>query len=274
MLERYRVAGGERQLLVCPGADASLLVIDRDVCGADARLVAHLHAEEPITNAMLIARLYLADDRGRWCRAMVAEDFEAQDAEPVAVVASSSPPPVGPELVSRDGARYRLEEVTSAAREIKDLRWLRFPPSGELGPAEVVSLRRVVAACEDYEPARSLAHRAVARGREDRRLSVVTVAAELERLTASPIVLNRLLRQAVQSAVQDGVSLSAIAMRCGRVKRDPRGNLSGETSWLGRRLGLLPEAGGSSPTPWVHSDVLALIARRGLRIAPREVELT
>jgi len=73
--------------------------------------------------------------------------------------------------------------------------------------------------------------------------------------------------------VQDGVSLSAIAMRCGRVKRDPRGNLSGETSWLGRRLGLLPEAGEASPTPWVHSDVLALIARRGLGVSPREVEL-
>jgi hypothetical protein len=27
------------------------------------------------------------------------------------------------------------------------------------------------------------------------------------------------------------------------------------------------------PTPWVHSDVLALIARDGLGISPREVEL-
>ncbi len=29
----------------------------------------------------------------------------------------------------------------------------------------------------------------------------------------------------------------------------------------------------SRPTPWVHSDVLGLIAREGLRISPREVEL-
>jgi hypothetical protein len=67
--------------------------------------------------------------------------------------------------------------------------------------------------------------------------------------------------------------MSEIAMRCGRVKYDSRGNVSGETSWLSRRLGLAPEGGEAHPTPWVHSDVLALIARRGLGISPREVEL-
>jgi hypothetical protein len=67
--------------------------------------------------------------------------------------------------------------------------------------------------------------------------------------------------------------MSEIAIRCGRVKRDSRGNESGETSWLARRLGMLPEGGHETPTPWVHSDVLALIARRGLGISPREVEL-
>ena len=30
-------------------------------------------------------------------------------------------------------------------------------------------------------------------------------------------------------------------MRCGRAKRDSSGNESGETSWLARRVGLLPE---------------------------------
>jgi hypothetical protein len=67
--------------------------------------------------------------------------------------------------------------------------------------------------------------------------------------------------------------MSEIAIRCGRVKRDRRGNESGETSWLARRLGLLPEGGQSTPTPWIHSDVLALIARSGLGLSPREVEL-
>ncbi len=71
----------------------------------------------------------------------------------------------------------------------------------------------------------------------------------------------------------EGISASEIAIRCGRVKRDSRGNVTGETSWLARRIGLAPEGGGSTPTPWVHSDVLGLIARRGLGVSPREVEL-
>ncbi len=57
-------------------------------------------------------------------------------------------------------------------------------------------------------------------------------------------------------------------MRCGRVKRDAAGNESGETSWLARRLGLLPEGGRKRATPWIHSDVLALIARDGLGVEP------
>ena len=67
--------------------------------------------------------------------------------------------------------------------------------------------------------------------------------------------------------------MSEIAIRCGRVKRDQRGNVSGETSWLARRIGQLPDAGQSTPTPWISSDVLALIARDGLGLSPREVEL-
>jgi hypothetical protein len=68
--------------------------------------------------------------------------------------------------------------------------------------------------------------------------------------------------------------MSEIAMRCGRIKRDATGNESGETSWLARRLGLLPEGGRRHLTPWIHSDVLALIARDGLGLSPREVEAT
>jgi hypothetical protein len=36
---------------------------------------------------------------------------------------------------------------------------------------------------------------------------------------------------------------------------------------------LIPDGTTSSHNPWVHSDTLALIARDGLGIAPREVEL-
>jgi hypothetical protein len=71
----------------------------------------------------------------------------------------------------------------------------------------------------------------------------------------------------------DELSMSSIAIRCDRIKRDRKGNESGETSWLARRIGLLPDGGQSSPTPWIHSDVLGLIARQGLGLSPREVEV-
>jgi len=103
---------------------------------------------------------------------------------------------------------------------------------------------------------------------------VSQLAVELRRVESSPIVLNRRLREAVLSAVTDGgTSFSAIAMACGRIKHDHRGNGSGETSWLARRVELLPSGAGQRPNPWVHSDTLALIARNGLGLAPREVEL-
>jgi hypothetical protein len=108
----------------------------------------------------------------------------------------------------------------------------------------------------------------------DETVSTAVLRVELMRVRESPIVLNRGLREAVLEVIaRQGLSMSEIAMRCGRVKRDSTGNASGETSWLARRLGLLPEGGRSTPTPWVHSDVLALIARDGLGISPLEVEV-
>ncbi len=87
---------------------------------------------------------------------------------------------------------------------------------------------------------------------------------ELDRACNSPIVLNRALRERLERAVErEGLSMSEIALRCNRVKRDARGRQSGETSWLARRIGQLPEAGKPEPTPWIHSDVLARIARDG-----------
>ena len=115
---------------------------------------------------------------------------------------------------------------------------------------------------------------AIARNRRDPAVSVATLGLELRRLAASPIVLNRRLREAViDASLRRGVSLSAIALACGRVKYDHRGRRSGETSWLARRVGLPGEDGLRRPTPWVHTNVLGLIARDGLGIAPHEVEL-
>jgi hypothetical protein len=82
----------------------------------------------------------------------------------------------------------------------------------------------------------------------------------------------RRLCQAKRDVASGQLTLSAIAHRCGRVKHDRRGNSSGETSWLARRIGAMPEGNGRL-TPWIHTDTLALIARDGLGRDPHELEL-
>jgi hypothetical protein len=155
-----------------------------------------------------------------------------------------------------------------------ELRGTCRPAMEHGGAPTVVSLRDVFAALESYEPVRTLTVAGLADHEKDARVSLSRLRGELRRSDASSIVLNRGLREAVLTAMRtDGLSLSQIAARCGRVKRDGHGAYSGETSWLTRRVGLQPEGGESTPTPWVHSDVLALIACRGLGLCPREVEL-
>jgi hypothetical protein len=131
-----------------------------------------------------------------------------------------------------------------------------------------VSLRRVLGAVESYDPV-AMSERALElkpsgiRGRVLRQ--------ELERIASSPFVLNRGLREAVQAQLATGETLALIARRCGRLHRGHQGRA--DTSWLARRCGLMAPPGEQRPTPWVHTDVLALIAREGLGVAPREVEL-
>jgi hypothetical protein len=279
--------GRPREVLTRPGHGGSTLVLDRDVRTlGDRRLVAHLAADESPENAALVCRHYLRDPRGRWCRPVTAEDLRTPD--PLAscapgpisdVAADPAPDPAtcaaGPRglLVDRHDRAHRLGPIASRL-SIPELRWLRFRPGGEPAEPRPVSVREVVACLESYEPVRARTVLALTRHREDPTVSVAVLRAELQRMDASHIVLNRGLRQAVLRAVQTkGLSMSEIALRCGRVKYDSRGNASGETSWLARRVGILPEGGEREPTPWVHSDVLALIARNGLGISPREVEL-
>jgi hypothetical protein len=262
-------AGRPREVVALPGRADSVLVVDRDASTLDdRRLVAHLAADEPPGNAELVCRHYLRDPDSRWCRRVAADDLQTapfaegdqrEEREPSS-------------LVDRDGHRYRLEPLASDL-SIPEVRWRRHSPHVAAGP-EPVSLREVVAYLDGYRPARDLTVTAVARHRNDPDVSVAVLRAELRRLDASRIVLNRALRQAVLDAVKgQGLSMSEIAIRCGRVKYDSRGNASGETSWLARRVGISPEGGASVPTPWIHSEVLALIARSGLGISPREVEL-
>jgi hypothetical protein len=179
-----------------------------------------------------------------------------------------NPGALGPPLRS-----YRLE-LLRARLSIPELRWLAHPPDeGDCEP-QPVSVREVIGALESYEPVRALTLEALALYGRIGGVSTAVLRAELVRILHSPIVLNRRLRTvALATMERETLSISEIAIRCGRVKLDRRGNESGETSWLARRLGILPEGGRKSPTPWIHSDVLGLIARRGLGVSPHEVEL-
>ena len=265
--ERYRGAEGFRELVLLDGSGGSRLLVDRrEGDGGDPRLLAHLAPDEPDANARHICREYFADS-WRGARRLRQGDFRSP---PEGARESPHGETFNPAvLIDATGGRYSLRICGTPA----ELRWHR-ESRGRGGAPRCLSARDVVGALEAYEPVCALTRAAVARFRLDRRVSVAALAVELRRIESSPIVLNRRLREAVLEAVSErGVSFSAIAMACGRVKHDRRGNGSGETSWLARRVGLLPPRSGARPNPWVHSATLALIARDGLGIAPREVEL-
>ncbi len=266
LLASYRGLSGHRDVIAFTRSDGCALVLDRAAgCDEDARVVGILAHDEPAGNAQLLCAHYLADPtRGR-CRAMTPDDLlPAERLEPAVDGALDGP------LVDRRGRVYLIAPTPGVAG-VAELRWTcSLAPGCGSG---ALPLREVVGALEAYEPARSVTVRALAAASGEPFVYVARLRGELERLDRSPIVLNRGLREAVERELAAGASLSAIAMRCGRHKRDRRGNPSGETSWLSRRIGLLPEGGGTEPTPWVHSDTLALIAREGLAVSPREVEL-
>jgi hypothetical protein len=282
-LGRYiDLLGHPREVVALSGSWGSVLVVDRDAATlGDRRLVAHLDADEPAANASLVCEQYLAEDHGerRRCRRVLPEDLVTSPAAVRAQVCQARDerqiePGMGETHCSdRHGRTYRLELVP-AGMSIPELRWLRQSRHGPDEAPRPVKVREAIACLESYEPVRLLTLGALARHRDDHKVSTVVLRSELELIQESPIVLNRRLRQAVLVAIEhQGLSMSEIAIRCGRVKRDSKGNESGETSWLARRLGILPEGGADAPTPWIHSDVLALIARHGLGISPREVEL-
>lgn len=263
-----------REVISQAGLAGTVLVIDRDARKrSDGRLLAHLAADEPVENAALICRLYLQDTRGegKRCRALSEDDLCTP---PVTAEGPQlQPDPMPSRLSDRRGGIYQLRRVPGR-NSIQQLRWCRLSNGHGSCLEQTTSLREVIAQLETYEPALELTYRALAAHQEDAGLSTVALRAELFRVVQSPIVLNRKLREIVVAIVaREKISMSEIAVRCGRIKRDCKGNESGETSWLARRLGILPDGGGGAPTPWIHSEVLGLIARRGLGLSPREVEV-
>jgi hypothetical protein len=276
-LDRYTDCEGRaREVIARPGAGGSVLVLDQSA-GKRGRcsLLAHIAPDEPTGNAAVVCRRFVAQARRERlrCRALSAEDLRTVPFSEGSEVNEARNDSCG-EAAQFDslGRCYRLE-LLSTGMSIPELRWCCRPrPEG--GESRPVSLREAIAALESYEPVSTLTRHAVVLHEREGDASVTVLRAELRRMQESPIVLNRGLRAAVLDAVERrGSSMSEIAMRCGRVKRDAAGNESGETSWLARRLGLLPEGGRKVATPWIHSDVLALIARDGLGLSPREVEV-
>jgi hypothetical protein len=273
-LARYLDADGRRrELLVLPGHEGSALVLDRDATTLrDGRLVAHLAADEPYENAAIVCRHYLDDEGGRWCRLIEPEDLQNAPFSRPRLDHPDGDREIQAHLEGPDGTAYRIQLLPDECPTAQ-LHWCRQTAHADEA-WEPVRLREVVAALESYEPTRALTERSIelysgVPGSPNARLRQ-----EFERLCASPIVLNRGLREAVLHAIEHrGVSMSEIALRCGVVKRDRRGNISGETSWLARRIGVMSEGGRGTTTPWIHSDVLAIIARKGLGVSPREVEL-
>jgi hypothetical protein len=269
--------GRVREVVTWSAAKGSVLVADREASTwGDCRLVAHLAADEPAENAEVVCAHYLHDvaEESPRCRLVTPEDglivpfaeYRQPDLACDRAAADS-------QIFERAGCAFRIELIGGTTPR-RELRWCRR--STEWVPAghEPVSLREVVACAQSYEPMCTLTVSALALHQDTGEISTAVLRSELARVQESPIVLNRRLREVVRARVtRHELSMSEIAIRCGRVKRDRKGNESGETSWLGRRIGLLPEGGRSTPTPWIHSDVLGLIARRGLGISPREVEL-
>lgn len=254
-----------REVVVLPGHAGARLVVDRDLrSGGRQRLLARLDPDEPDSNAKLICERYLASPpAGRRCRPP-----RHADALPSRLVEEHRGDAAW--SVRTNGCLHALLALPGDM-SIPELRWTRAVGGA---PVVAVSLRSAIGLLESYEPLCRHTKQALARFGEDPSVSSTSLQTELARVQRSPIVLNRALREAVLARVSRGeATMSEIAMRCGRLKRDSKGNRSGETSWLARRVGLLPEGGHRVPTPWVHTDVLALIAREGLGIAPREVEL-
>ncbi len=266
---RHDQTGTDRELIVISVPHGTLLVDQDADTRTDRRLVGLIDPDEPQENPKILAGLYLEDpSRGR-CRAVLPEDLDPPSREPTQDTSGirwDAP------LVAGIGVTFRLQTVPTDAGAA--LRWTRVPAANDGQETEPVSLRHVVAQLKDYDPATSMTAAAIREHKQQPGSSTHTLAGELNRLQGSAIVLNRRLRERVQLAVDtEGVTMSEIALRCGRIKRDRNGRESGETSWLARRVGLLPEAGKTRPNPWVHSDVLALIARDGLGISPHEVEI-
>ncbi len=187
VLERFRDERGRaREIVSRRGARGSVLVIDCDPLDtSDARLVAHLSADEPTANARIVCGSYLAaEPESRRCRAL--DPLDELDA-PIGAVLGRGPGVLAresPEVRGPTGA-YRLRGVP-CAMSIPSLRWTISPPGVSSAPL-VVSLREAIGALESYEPFREITRAALTRHEDDPAISTTTLRAELGRVLDSPM---------------------------------------------------------------------------------------
>jgi hypothetical protein len=252
----YAQADLWREIVAFGRDDRTTLVVDRIAeTHEDPRLLGELFPEETLKSARQLAREYLTRPpaQRRCCPYTAAPQQAARRRLPR-------------RLVDAEGNVYRIQRVLRADDWGADLRWVRVA-SGAREP-EPLTLREVLAALEDYEPALAMSEHAIA-AHPNRGLA--RLRRELASARNSPTVLNRRLREAVQAEVARGTSLAEIAKRCGHLTRTATGAHIGDTAWLARRVGLANEHNGT-PQRWIEPQVLAQIAH-ALSLAPAEVEL-
>ena len=155
LLSQYTDCQGyHREVLACPGAAGSVLVLDREhATHGDRRLVAHLAADEPAENAAIICASYLQDIATSHCRcrALTSEDLYRTPFAEQPVAQMSIKPATYPQLVDRLGRSYRLQPLQTGM-SIPELRWCRGRGGLMSEPCQPVSLREAIASVESYEP--------------------------------------------------------------------------------------------------------------------------
>ena len=205
---------------ILDGADGSRLLVDRrEDDGGDPRLLAHLAAMSPTpTPGSSAASSW--PRRPRVARALRPSDFGA--------------PPDG----SRDPAEHRRSSRRPRPTPHGRRYFLRAsgtPAGAALAPRRRavaaaprrLSARDVIGALEAYEPVCPLTRAAVERFRADRSVRSRRSSVELRRDRVEPDRPQPpAARGGARGGAEHGVSLSAIAMACGRIKRDqPRQRL-------------------------------------------------
>jgi hypothetical protein len=265
--------GHAHAILAIKGARGTLVVDRREGLDPELRVIATLDQEDARLaldrsrdQAQHVASLYVADKaRGR-CRLLCAEDLRAPSP-------NGAPPAIDPfAAIGAGKARYRIAPLASRHEGRRALRWRRICADGR--PGRVATLREVVGALESYEPARAMTLAAIAgtrqAGSDGERVSVCTLANELRNLERSSLVLNTGVREAAQRMVARGeLTWAQIAHRCGQCAHKQ----GGDSTWVQRRLGLKPDGGALTTSPWTLHSVLARIAREGLGLDPNSLGL-